>query len=239
MRWLLLILALAPVAARAEIASPEECAAAVAADAGRAREEAALWERLGGGVPARLCEADALAALGAHATAARLLTRLAENPNRAIGAELRAVILADGAGQWLAAERPDLARAALDQADRIAPPDADRLVLRARADAALADWPAAQAALERAVAADPGSAIAHALLAAALRRQGEPEAALAEAERAYALAPDLPEALFETAAALAETGDTARAGELWLRLIRAHPESDLAAPARANLQRIN
>jgi tetratricopeptide (TPR) repeat protein len=239
MRWLLLIFALLPVAVRAEIASPEQCAAAVAADPVRAREEAALWERLGGGVPARLCEADALAALGAHASAAMLLTRLAENPNRAMGADLRAVILGDGAAQWLAAGRPDLARAALEQADRIAPPDADRLILRARAAAAEGDWPAAQAALERAVVVDPDNALALALLAAALRRQGDVTAALAEAERAYRLAPDLPEALFETAAALAETGETARAGELWLRLIQAHPDSDLAASARANLQRLN
>jgi tetratricopeptide (TPR) repeat protein len=238
MRWLLLILALAPAAVRAEIASPEDCAAAVAADPARAREDAALWERTGGGVPARLCEADALAALGAHATAALLLTRLAENPNRAIGAELRAVILGDGAGQWLAADKPDLARAALDQADRIAPPDVDRLILRARADAAEADWPAARATLGGAVAAAPNDALAHALLAAALRHLGDPAAALAEAERARALDPDLPEALFETGAALAETGAADRAAEPWLRLIARHPANPLSALARSNLQRL-
>jgi uncharacterized membrane-anchored protein len=72
-----------------------------------------------------------------------------------------------------------------------------------------------------------------------LRRQGDPTAALGEAEHAYRLDPDLAEALFETAAALAETGETARARTLWLRLIQAHPDSDLAASARANLQRLN
>ena len=112
-------------------------------------------------------------------------------------------------------------------------------MLRARAAAAAGDWPAAQSALETALAAAPDDALAHALLAAALRNQGDPAAALAEAETARRLAPDLPEALFETAAALAETGDTAGAATVWLELIEKHPDSDLAALARANLQRLN
>ena len=110
---------------------------------------------MGGGVPARLCEAAALAALGAHGTAARLLTSLAANPNRAISAGLRAVILTDGARQWLDAGRPDLARAALAEADQITVPDADRQILAARAAAAEADWPAARSALEAALADEP------------------------------------------------------------------------------------
>ena len=148
MRWLLL-LAFVPVQAAAEIGSAEACKTAVAADPVAAREDAAAWARTGGGIPARLCEAEALAALGAHGTAAVLLTRLAENPNRAMSADLRAVVLGDAAGQWLYAGRPDLARAVLVQADRLMQPDPDRLLLHARAAAAEADWPAAQAALSR------------------------------------------------------------------------------------------
>jgi tetratricopeptide (TPR) repeat protein len=239
MRRLFLLALLAAAPAAAEIRTPEACTAAIAADPASAREAAAVWERTGGGVPARLCEAAALAALGAHATAARLLTSLAANPNRAMSAALRAVVLTDGAGQWLAAGRPDLARAALAEAGKITAPDAPRQLLLARAAAADADWPAARTALEAALAADPDDALAHALLAAALRNQGDPAAALAAAERARALDRDLPEALFETAAALAETGDTARASQVWLQLIAADPESSLAALARANLQALN
>ena len=239
--FLIALLAAAPISAgaAAEIRTPDECNAAIAADPAAAREAAAVWQRMGGGVPARLCEAAALAALGAHGTAARLLTSLAANPNRAISAGLRAVILVDGARQWLDAGRPDLARAALAEADKITVPGADRRILAARAAAAEADWPAAQAALEAALAERPDDALAHALLAAALRNQDDPNGALAEAKRAKALDPDLPEALFETGAALAETGDTARASQVWLELIAAHPDSSLAALARANLQRLN
>ncbi|HET9067934.1 MAG TPA: hypothetical protein VFN28_04765 [Amaricoccus sp.] len=239
MRRLFLVALLAAAPASAEIRTPEACTAAIAADPAAAREAAALWQRTGGGVPARLCEAAALAALGAHGTAARLLTSLAANPNRAISAGLRAVILADGARQWLEAGRPDLARAALAEADKITLPGAERHLLAARAAAAEGDWPAAETALRAALAERPDDALAHALLAAALRNAGDPAAALAEAERARALDPALPEALFETGAALAETGETARASQVWLELIAADPDSSLAALARANLQRLN
>ncbi len=240
MRWLLLLAALAAApAARAEIRSAEACRAAVASNPAAAREEAAIWSRLGGGVPARLCEASALAAMGAHASAAELLTAMAANPNRAMSAGLRAIVLADGAREWLAAGRPDLARAALAEADKITDPDPDRQLLLARAAAAEADWPTARTTLEALLAAKPDDALAHALLAATLRHQHDPAAALAEAERARALDPDLPEALFETGAALAETGKPEAAATVWLELIDHHPDNALAPLARANLQRLN
>ena len=48
---LVLVVALAAApGARAEIRSADECAAAVAADPAAAREDAAIWLRLGGGV---------------------------------------------------------------------------------------------------------------------------------------------------------------------------------------------
>ncbi len=238
MRWLLTLVVLAATPAAAEIRSVDDCTAAIAADPAQAREDAALWQRLGGGVPASLCEADALAATGAHGTAAALLTNLAENPNRAIPGDARAVILTDAAGQWLAADRADLAAAALASADRLAPPDPARLLLAARIAAANEDWTTTRRLLETVVAREPGNALARALLAAALRHLDDPAGALIEAKNALALAPDLPEAQFETAAALAETGDTRAAADLWLRLIRDHPDSALAEPARANLQRV-
>jgi tetratricopeptide (TPR) repeat protein len=156
-----------------------------------------------------------------------------------MSAALRATVLADAARQWLAAGRSDLAREALAEADRITTPGRDRLLLAARAAAAQADWPAAEAALRALIDAAPDDALARALLAAALRNGGDPQAALAEAEAARRLDPRLPEALFETGAALAETGQPDRAAEVWLELISADPDSELAALARANLQRLN
>ena len=237
-RILLTLLFLFAAPAAAEIRSADDCAAAIAADPARAREEAALWSRTGGGTAASLCEADALAATGAHGTAAALLTNLAQDPNRAIPGDVRAVILTDAAAQWLAAGRPDLAGDTLAAADRLMPADPDRLLLTARAAAARDDWPAARTALEALIAREPADARARALLAATLRHQGDPEGALAEARNALALDPGLAEAQFETAAALAETGDTTAAAALFLRVVREHPDDPLAAPARLNLQRL-
>ena len=225
--------------AAAEIASTADCAAGIRADPVAAREDAALWARTGGGVEARVCEAAALEALGAYATAARLLTALAENPNRAITGAGRAVLFEDAARLWLDAEQADLARAALASADRLTEAPPRRLMLRARAEAAAGDWSAARATLDGVLAAEPDSATALSLRAATARRLGDPAAALADAERALALDPVLPEALFETAAALAETGRTDEAAGLWLDLIRLHPDTRLADSARRNLQTLN
>jgi tetratricopeptide (TPR) repeat protein len=222
-------------AAAAQIRDAASCAPAIAADPDRAREDAALWRQQGGGTPAELCEAAALQALGALGSAAAILTRIGENPNRALAPEVRATILEDAARLWLDAERPDLARAILDQLPRVTPDTAARLMLRARAEAAEADWPAALATLDAILAADPSDATARALRAAALRRSGDPEAAQAEAARALTASPDLAEALFEAGAAAAERGDAETAEAHWMRLIAVHPDHALAILARRNL----
>ncbi len=240
MRRLFLAVSLAlasPVSA--EIASTADCARAIRADPAAAREDAAVWARTDGGVEARVCEAAALEALGAYATSARLLMALAENPNRAIGVPGRAVLFEDAARLWLDAGQTALARAALGSADRLTEAPPRRLMLRARVEAASGDWSAARASLDDVLAAEPDSAMALALRAATARRLGDPVAALADAERARALDPALPEATFETAAALAETGRTAEAAGLWLKLIRVSPDTPLAEAATRNLQTLN
>lgn len=220
----------------ADIGSAEDCQRAIDTDASTAREAAAVWARSGGGVPARLCEAAALEAMGATASAARILTALASNPNRAMDRDLRLVTLADGARLWLAAGAPDEAGAALDAADQLGPPTPERRLLRARVAAARSDWPAALAALDPVLEADPADGAARALRAAALRLSGDAAAAEVEADRARADAPDSPEALFEAAAARVELGDRTEAARLWLDLIARFPESSLVAVARRNLQ---
>lgn len=220
----------------AEMGSVEECGPAIANNAEKAREDAAVWARGGGGVPARLCEAAALEAMGATGMAARLLTALAENPNRAMSSELRATVFEDAARLWLDEGQPEITLAALDSADRIAAGSLLRARLRARAEAAMGDWSAAAGTLRGALDEHPDDAIARALLAAALRRGGDPEGALVEAERALALDPDLAEARFEAGAALAETGAADAAAAQWMALIAEAPDHALAGPARRNLQ---
>jgi tetratricopeptide (TPR) repeat protein len=227
----------APAAAGVE--SMDECRAAVAAAPEAAREEAAIWARSGGGLEARLCEAAALEAMGATATAARLIGALAENPNRAMERDLRATLFRDAARLWLDAGRPDLAGDYAAAADALAPPVADAQILEARTAAAQGDWDRAQAVLAALLDEAPNEARARALYAAALRRGGDPEAGRAEAERALSLAPSLPEAVFEAAAAAAELGNVEAARQRWLTLIELHPDHDLAPAARRNLQSLD
>jgi tetratricopeptide (TPR) repeat protein len=200
--------------AAAEIRDAAACAPAIAADPERAREEAARWRQQGGGTPAELCEAAALEALGALGSAAMILTRLGENPNRALMPTVRATILEDAARLWIEAGQPDPALAILDQLPRLSPDTAARDLLRARAAAAAGDWGASLAALDAVLRADPGAVQARALRAAA---------------------PDLPEARFEAGAAAAELGQAEAARAQWLALIEVHPDHALATLARRNL----
>jgi tetratricopeptide (TPR) repeat protein len=221
-----------------EIRSADECGPAVAADPEAAREAAAHWYRHGGGAEARLCEAAALEALGAHATAAALLTRLAENPNRVLPRSLRATILADAARLWVDAGHPEMAQAALASAARLAPPDTAALLTSARAAAALGEWEEAREALDRILAEAPDHALARSLRAATLRAAGETAAALAEARAALEAAPGLAEARFEEAAALAELDETEAAVAAFLDLAADAPDHDLAPLARSNARRL-
>ncbi len=223
----------------ADIRSPEACVSAIATDPSAAREEAAVWTRLGGGTPAELCEAAALEALGAFASAATLLTRLGEDRNRAHPLGLRVTILEDAARLWLAADRPEVARRILDALDRITEQGSARIRLDARIAATEGDWPRALARLDTILATDPNDDVARAQKAAALRRAGDPDAALIEAHAVLARSPDQPEALFEAGAASAETGDTAAARVHWLHLITVHPDHALAASARRNVAALN
>jgi tetratricopeptide (TPR) repeat protein len=226
---------LAAPASAAEIRSAEECRLAVAADAPSAREAASVWKRLGGGTEAELCEAEALEAMGAFRSAASILTRLGENPKRALPLALRTSVLEDAARLWLADGRPDLARQGLANLARVTEPTPSQLMLAARAEAGLGQWNASAATLATLIAAEPQNAEAHALRAAALRLGGDPAGAAAEADKALALDPDLAPARFEAAAAAAEGGDRLQAEAIWTRLIRAHPDHPLATSARRNL----
>lgn len=228
-------LVLAAPASAAEIRSAKECREAVAADAPSAREAASVWKRLGGGAGAELCEAEALEAMGAFGSAATILTRLGEDPKRALPLALRVSVLEDAARLWLADERPDLARQGLANLARVTQSTPSQLMLAARAEAGLGQWAASAATLARLIAAEPRNAEAHALRAAALRLGGDPAGARAEADRALALDPDLAPALFEAAAAAAEAGDRPQAEAIWTRLIQAHPDHPLARSARRNL----
>jgi tetratricopeptide (TPR) repeat protein len=232
------LLSLGAAPATAAIASLAECEAAVKADPALAREEAAGWAVLGGGALAKACEAMALEALGATKTAAAILTDVAVDRSNGLSAEARVDFLADAARLWLAAREPKLAEEAAGRILSLTGETAETLALRAEARGRQDRWAEARADLDRALDLEPARPDILALRAAANRKEGRPDAALKDADAALAGLPALPEALFERGAALIILKRVPEALDTWFRLIELHPDSELAALARRNIQAI-
>ncbi len=211
-------------AAAADIASMEDCQARLAAEPGAAQEEAARWVTLGGGTPARICEAYALSAVGATRTAATRMTELAQDRQATLDAEERALLLVEAGRLWLQLDQLDLARETYAAAYRLGL-QGEYLGTLAELELAREEWAAALAILE---GLDPTPN--HDLLRAeALRGLGR----LDEAETLLDSLPAFPVVELERAKLLFAKGESADALFALSRL-RTLPGSEaLAAEARA------
>ncbi len=230
-----LILAATPAAAE-EVRNYDDCLALVETAPERAREEAARWERFGGGDAALHCEAVALAAMGATVSAAEKLDELARHG--ALPDEARAEVLGQAAELWREAGRLDAANVSINQAITLAPGDAALLESRALLAAADEDWNAALIDLNSAIAIEPGDAQRLALRAAARRRLGDLDQARADAEAAIKADPKLAAGWFELGAAQAESGDSVAAQETWMEAIRLDPDGATGGMARMSLEKM-
>lgn len=251
----LLALALAVPAAAAqgvasEAAQYHACVQRVNENPNKAFDQALEWRDSGGGAPAIHCSALALVALGKHAEAATRLEALAATPG---GAGMAAELLAQAGNAWLLAGYPEQANAALGAAlARLpnetggkaspAPTDipadilTDILVDRARALAALADWPAAERDLTQALARDPERGDAYVFRASARRHQDKRALALEDLELALALDPTNANALLERGIAHRLDGRIPQARADWLAAISADPDGETGKAAQQNLQ---
>ncbi|MCF8479199.1 MAG: tetratricopeptide repeat protein [Rhodospirillum sp.] len=226
-----------------------ECMALARERPDKAFDQAGQWVDMGGGAPARHCEAVALMGLGEYAEAAHRLETLAEDPtgDRA----LRVNLLAQAAQGWLAAG--DLSRADADQTTAIqlaasspdqgvAPvphllPDlyVDRAVTLAQAgkdEEALRD-------LTQALILAPGKTEAFVLRSAARRRLGNLPGALTDVEQAISLAPSNPEAYLERGDVYLalKRFDDARAD--WVKVLDLDPRDPAADVARARIEELD
>ena len=205
-------------------------------------DDATRWESLGGGHPARHCALAALVALGHYFEAAQGLEKLADAVHA--DAAFKAQMLVQAAGAWIAANDFARARAVADAALALTPdaPDArraDALLVRARALAlAGAYWEAADD-LSRVLYVDPRDAEALVLRGAAYRQLDAVDLALDDLNRALAIDPSHPEGLLERGIAQRLNGAKAGARADWRALIAAHPESEAARQAEANLHALN
>jgi tetratricopeptide (TPR) repeat protein len=211
------------------------CVRAITTDAKAAEEFALQWQSLGGGLPARHCQALAQLELGNPAGAAQTLAKAAQaaeaqkSPQAADfwgQAGNAAMLAADAKGAIL------YFNSAIVAAGEFAPlRTANLLIDRARAQVELANLPAARADLDRATGLAPNEPSGWLLSAALARRQNDTARATADIARAAALAPTDPDVQFEQGAILAAGGDLTAARSQWERLVKSAPGTPAAALA--------
>lgn len=205
-------------------------------------DQATEWENLGGGYPARHCALAALVELGHYPEAAQGLEKLAERV--AADAPFKAHLLLQAARAWIAAEDAERAMRVIDAALALTPeaPDGDLaplLIARARAYALQEAFWDATDDLSRVLYVDPRNAEALVLRGAAYRQLSANDLALDDLNRALALEPRHPEGLLERGIVRRLNGDKAGARNDWRALVDAHPESEAARLAAANLHALD
>ncbi len=211
------------------------CVRAIEADAVKAEQFAAEWQAMGGGLPARHCQALAQLKREQFGAAAATLGKAAQAAEAA-----KSPLAADFWGQagnaaFLAGDaRGAVAHftTAIAQAGEFAPQrHAGLLIDRARAFADLNDLAAARADLDKALGLAKGDALAWMLSAALARREGDLGRASREISRASTLAPSDPDIMFEQGNIAAANGDMQSARRVWELVAKAAPGSPAAAMA--------
>ncbi len=211
------------------------CVRALQSDAKKAEQFAIEWQGLGGGLPARHCEALAQLQQQRFAAAANTLAKAAAEAE-----SQKSPLVADfwaqaGNAAFLAGDsRGAIAHLdkALAAAGEFAPQrSANILIDRARANAELGDLPAARGDLDKALGLNRMDATAWMLSAAISRRENNIGRASVEISRASALEPSNPDIMFEQGNIAAANGDMESARTVWQRTTKAAPGSEAAALA--------
>lgn len=244
--FVLLLLVAAPAAAQ-EAYDPaldpkryDGCVRAIPTDAQKAEEFAIQWQALGGGLPARHCQALAQLHQGRNAAAALTLSKAAQaaeaqkSPMAADfwGQAGNAALLAGDAKGAVAHFSSGIVAAGEFAPVR----GANLLIDRARAHAELADLKSARIDLDRALALSPAEPTGWLLSAALARRLADLPRARADIAKAAELAPDDADVRFEQGAILAAGGDLPAARAAWEQLLKQAPGTDAARLAARALK---
>ena len=221
--------------AAARAADSARCQALVDQDPAAAREVARDWGRRGGGVPAAVCEALALEAQGALATAAARLEDAARRaPEDVLPSPARAALYEVAAGFRMRALQPSEALAAAEAG--LALPGAGPVLQRAEALAALGRGGEALADLDAALEAMPRDLPGLRLRARLRAEAGDIAGALADAGRVTALDERDPAAWLALGEAQVAADRPERARESFLRAIARDREGQAGDRARRALQ---
>jgi tetratricopeptide (TPR) repeat protein len=203
-------------------------------------EMAGKWLALGGGPPARHCEAVALVGMKEYTSAATRLEELAAlNEDESV----RAGVLSQAGQAWLL--QGDLSRALEAQTKALeAMPVRNRqhaniLVDRAATYADAGKYSDAVLDLDASLAIEPRNPDALAFRASARRHLNDVDVALVDAEQSVALDPHNIIGLLERGIIykLKKRNDDAR--QDWLRIIQLAPDSEAGKAARTNIERMD
>ncbi len=179
----------------------ETCVDMIAQDPEEAYEQAMAWGRETNAPEAKRCAALAMIGRGEPAVGAQQLEQLAK-ANGPSDMAARAEMLVAAGNAWMIADQPKRALAALDAALKLGPGSIDVLSDRARANAMLGDWAAAEEDCNAVLKARPKDELALTMRARARLEQRAYDLALADAEAALAIDKKNELALFVRGAAI-------------------------------------
>jgi tetratricopeptide (TPR) repeat protein len=211
----------------------ERCLDLLSTDPWGAGRLAETWQAAGGGEAAAHCLALATVAMGEPEDGAALLEQVAVASKASDVA--RATVFGQAAEAWTMADEPQHAYDAATRALALSPGDADLLIQRAVAAAALERHQASADDLDRALALDSTRTDALVLRSAALRHLGRLDRAQASLDLALGQDPDNPEALLERGILRQRHNDRTGARQDWERAIELAPDSTTADLAQQNL----
>ena len=204
-------------------------------------ELAGKWIGLGGGEPARHCEALSLVGLQAYGEGASRLEDLAQKSKGT--ATLRAGMLEQASQAWMLEGEYTRAYAAETTALKIVPEatplEVTLLTDRAATLAEGAKYAAAIVDLTAALAVDPDNGDALAFRASAHRHLDELDLALTDAEHAVKADPKNVTALLERADIYRLKDRLSDARRDWVQIVEIAPDSDAARAAKDNMEKLD
>ena len=234
-----ILLALAAAqAAPAAVMNPEQCAALVKSDAGRAVEAANEWRVRGGGLPARHCLGLAFVQLERWEPAATAFEQAALEAQAAKDARSADYWVHSG-NAWLAADQAARARKAFDAAlsgtSLAAELRGEAHFDRARAAVALGDVAAARSDIDQGLKLVPGDPFGWYLSAALAQREGKIARARADIDKAVQGAPNDADVLLLAGNLAGMAGENEAARAFHARAAQASPQSTAGRAASAAL----
>jgi tetratricopeptide (TPR) repeat protein len=204
-------------------------------------ELAGKWIGLGGGEPARHCQALALVGLKEYGEGATRLEEIAKQSQQE--ATVRASMLAQAGQAWLMQEDPTRAYAAQTLALKIVPQGTKQhmeiLLDRATTLADAGKYKEVLVDVDKALNIDPSSATGWAYRAAAHRYLGDEDEALQDAENAVKVGPNNQAALLERGNLYRMKKRLAEARRDWLKILEIDPDTAAADAARINIEHMD